>query len=297
MDYELYHDESQEGGYWHGMLLVPIPTKLQLTSLLQLARTNTNYHEPLSLKQVDDVGRVYNCADAWIQIGVAALMSRTKGEPHQLFIGKRTKGRKEYSLFEGIIGAKFIVFRERDRHSTMVGHPDHASKIETTLRMGLKGGLHFLGSDNAPIRIAKMHFDGHQHYGRHLDRERIVERLTGLRAYCSLDSRDDLIDDRTGNHARKDPQEYDECQLLQLTDLLIGSFRTVLGQQTQEVHNTLAYPVKTLVTRYREGYARMLNSRWSGSICMSQCYLENRAWKFETIEYPPNQSGQLRLPF
>lgn len=23
MDYDLYHDESQEGGYWHGMLLVP----------------------------------------------------------------------------------------------------------------------------------------------------------------------------------------------------------------------------------------------------------------------------------
>ncbi len=23
MDYDLYHDESKEGGYWHGMLLVP----------------------------------------------------------------------------------------------------------------------------------------------------------------------------------------------------------------------------------------------------------------------------------
>jgi hypothetical protein len=297
MEYELYHDESQEGGYWHGMLLVPAPTKVQLIAMLQLARTNTNYHQPLSLKKVYRKGRVYSCADAWIQIGVSALMSRSKGRLHQLSMGMRPKGRWEYSLFEGTIGAKFVVFRERDRHSTMAGHPDRASKIETTLRMGLKGGLHFFGSDCAPIRIAKMHFDGYEHYGRHLDRERIIERLTGLREYCSIDPRPDLIDDRTSDHTRKDSQEYDECQLLQLTDLLIGCFRTVLGPQTSEIHGELAYPVKELVKKYQEGPARMRNSRWCNSMCISQCYLENQVWKFETIEYVVNHPRQLGLPF
>ena len=37
MEYELYHDESKENGYWHGMLLVPVTKKSELVALLELA--------------------------------------------------------------------------------------------------------------------------------------------------------------------------------------------------------------------------------------------------------------------
>ncbi len=30
MEYELYHDESKEEGFWHGMLLVPVAHKGKL---------------------------------------------------------------------------------------------------------------------------------------------------------------------------------------------------------------------------------------------------------------------------
>ena len=56
MDYELYHDESKEGGFWHGMLLVPIVKKHTLLNLLSQARENTNYSEPISIKQVRKQG-------------------------------------------------------------------------------------------------------------------------------------------------------------------------------------------------------------------------------------------------
>jgi hypothetical protein len=33
-----------------------------------------------------------------------------------------------------------------------------------------------------------------------------------------------------------------------------------------------------------KGYARMKNSRWFNSICISQCFLADGKWQFETIE-------------
>jgi hypothetical protein len=274
MDYELYHDESKEGGFWHGMLLVPVDKKHKLMELLSQARENTNYSEPISIKRVKTQNRIYDCAFSLVQIGVASLRSRTKGQPYPIFLGKRYSGKKQYPpRFEGVTGAKFILFCERDNLERMSSHPDYGSKVETTFRMGLKGGLHLLGNPDEVIHIEKMHFDGHEHYARHLDRDRIVGRLVGLRSYCSISSSDDLIDDRAGNHKKNDCQEYDDCQLLQLTDLLIGCFRTVLGTATRPIHKELSYPVKSIVDRYQEGYARIQNSRWRNGFCMSQCYL------------------------
>jgi hypothetical protein len=299
MDYELYHDESQVGGYWHGMLLVPIPNKSLLCDYLHQARQNTGYSEPISLKKVRGQGRLYDCVDAWIQLGVAALMSRTKGEAYPIFLGQRNaRRRKQYDFFKHCIGAKFVLFCERDNLAKMVKHADHASKVETTFRMGLKGGLHYLGAQDEVIRIEKIHFDGYEHYHRHLDHGRIVGRLTGLRDYCSISLRQDLIDDRSGNHKRPDSQPYDDCQLLQLADLLVGCFRTVLQQQGNPFHQKLAYSIQQLISRYQEGYARMRNSRWFNSFCMSQCYLESGSWRFDTIECE-RQIGilQMTLPF
>jgi len=275
MDYEVYHDESKVQGYWHGILLVPVAKKQVLLQLLSQARQNTQYIEPLTVKKIKKYGHIYNCADSWVQIGVAALMSRTNNQPHPIFLGCKIRGQKDYSLFKSVVGAKFILFKYRDNLEKMTGHLDYGSKVETTFRIGLKGGLHLLGDRSERIHITRMHFDGYKHYRRHLEHNRIIERLEGLRDYCSVSTAADIIDDRSSNHKKTDCQEYDDCQILQLTDLLIGCFRTVLtpGIQTNEVHRKLAQPVKELVNRYRQGSMRMQNSRWRNTFCMSQCYL------------------------
>lgn len=296
MKYALYHDESLEGGYWHGMLLVPTSQKSQLVELLVQTRRNVGYYDPVSIKKVRERGKIYDCADSWVQIGTAALRSQTKDRPYQIFLGQHEKGQKVYvSRPINCSGAKFILFCERDQHQQMQNHPDYASKVETTFRMGLKGGLHYLGSDEEPFHIERMHFDGHEHLRRHLDTSRIVGRLNGLRAYCSISSSDELIDDRSSDHRRSDAQTYEDCQLLQLTDLLIGSSRTVLGQCTREIHREIARPVRAILQRYREGYARMQNSRWRNSLCMSRCYLLSSQWCFETIAYREGTSKQLEM--
>jgi hypothetical protein len=279
------------------MLLVPIHGKRQLLKYLAAVRENIGYSHPLSLKKVKKKGVIYACAESWVQVGVVSLMSRVRGRPEGIHLGLRERGRRQYSQFREKIGCKLIVFRERDDHAEMKWHRDYGSKVETTFRMGLKGGLHFLGSDAEPIHIVKMHFDGHKHYCRKVDRERIIGRLNSLRNYCSVAEQEDVIDDRASDHRKADSQEYGDCQLLQLTDLLIGCFRTVLGKATRDVHLEVSRPVKALIDRYLQGYARMQNSRWRDAFCLSQCYLESGQWEFETIQYErKTEASQLELP-
>jgi hypothetical protein len=284
MDYELYHDESLEGGYWHGILFVPAWKKQEYIELLAGARKNLRYENKLGIKNVKQRGRVYDCASAWLQIGLACLRSSTKGKPMRAFLGRRDEMREmKYENIDAF-GMKFILFRERDAHKTMDGRLDHASKIETTFRFALKGGLHRFGSEEEPIRVTKIHFDGYEHMQRNIDQQRIIGRLDGLRPYCQIDTHAGVIDDRHSDHDKPDAQEPDDCQLLQLTDLLIGSFRTSLGYKTREIHAELSRPVKTLLDAYNQGPARMRNSRWFNSFLLSQCYLEENRWHFEPIK-------------
>jgi hypothetical protein len=293
--YELYHDESKEEGYWHGMLLVPIDKKDLLLKYLNASRLNTGYLSPIGIKKVKKHGRIYDCAESWIQLGVAALISQLKGTTVPVSLAERIRGKKQYINFRTLIGAKFIAFREKDNLSKMSEFLDYGGKVETTFRMGLKGGIHFLANENEPISIKKMHFDGYEHHKRHIDYDRIVNRLYGLRSYCSIVESGDLIDDRTSNHTRVDSQCYEDCQLLQLTDLLIGCFRSVLIKQTRKIHKELSYPVESIIRRYFAGYARMSNSRWRNSLCISQCYLHSGCWKFETFNFQKKNEQQLPL--
>lgn len=292
-DYELYHDESKKVGYWHGLFLVPTHKKELIIDYLHRARNYTGYSFPVSLKRIRKRGKLYDRANSWLQIGIGSLRSQTKSQKYPIFLGEKENYHYLYPYFEHHIGTEFILFRETKSHKEMNNFPDHASKIETTFRMGLKGGLHLLGRDDEYLHITRIHFDGYEHYQRHVDTDRVRGRLKGLRDYCSISNDRELIDDRSSDHRKDDCQDYEDCQLLQLTDLLVGSFRTVLGATPNEIHRSIVHPVRELVNRYRQGYARMQNSRWRNSFCMSQCYLDDGSWKFEAIEYELND---LQLP-
>jgi len=288
MRYELYHDESQLDGFWHGMLLVPVNQKKKLIELLELARMNTRVDGKLSLKRVKKKNRIYSCAYSWITIGVASLAQKFGNYNPQIYLGELVRNQRIYHFLDSEIGAKFILFCERDAHNQMVGYPDHASKIETTFRIGVKGGLHYLGCEESPIEIVKMHFDGHEHYQRHLDKARIVGRMKGLRDYCSIVDNQGLIVDGSSDENALNSQSHEDCQLLQLTDLFVGGFRNLLSNAQNPIHKEIAQPLAIIKKKLDKGYARMKRSRWFRSICISQSFLENGQWRFSDIEIIPS---------
>ncbi len=294
--YELYHDESKEAGYWHGMLLVPVRHKSKLLENLVLAREHHRYKSALSIKKLKPgKSRLVSLAECWVNLGVWSLIQSTKGQRYPVYLGKKEKAQKYYHQLDDKVGAKFIVFRDCNRHTELENYSDYGAKIETSFRIGLKGGLHFLGDEQNKILVDRIHFDGYEHYQRHVSRERIVNRMNGLRSYCQINSIPDIIDDRCSDHQKKDSQLYEDCQLLQLTDLLVGSFRIILTRYQESVIKQVLRPSKMLIDEYKKGYARMKNSRWFGGYCISQCELKNGEWSFSTIDYEPPQSDQLSM--
>jgi len=294
MDYDVYHDESKEAGYWHGILLVPQKTREQLVDKLQKLRDNTGYKGVIQLKGLDKTGgKRYRCTRAWLSLGVAALIQNLKGTRYPFYTGMDARN-PGFDLLEAVIGAKFILFKVRDDHRDMEGYRDYGAKVETTFRMGLKGGLHLFADETSLVSVRSFHFDGHEHYRRRIDATRIIERLGTLRQQVHV-SQDAPIDDRSSDHTKGDCQEYDDCQILQLTDLLVGGFRTVLGYRSNEAQGEVSKPLCELADRWHDGYARMKNSRWFKGFCISECYLENGEWNFTDI-HTKVPDTQLTLP-
>lgn len=301
MDYDIYHDESKEAGYWHGVLLVPRDSRQKVLEYLATIRKGTRFNRPLSFKDVKCPGARFQCCRAAVQLAVFAMIQDMKGSAENVLIGSRcydrTTGRQatDYRAVVTIREAmrlKFIVFRERDAHKFLDPDGDfldYGAKVETTMRMGLKGGLHMMFDENNPVAICSIHLDGHQHYRRHVDINRLIGRLKmGLRDYCTI--ADDIsVDDRSYDQREVDgARSYDDWQFLQLTDLLIGSFRTVLADKKNEFQDQVAEPVKMLVDKWKAGRRRMESSRWYRGFCISQCYLDGGSWKFETLPSKEN---------
>ena len=299
MKYCLYHDESKIDGYWHGMLLVPTGEKTHLVDLLSKVRDNTGYRFPLGIKNVkQSSGPIFTCAEAWLLLAVGAMRTKVGNEVFPVHYGKRKKSVVNLEPFDECLGLKFILFRSLDDHQSMELLKTHAQRVETSFRIGLKGGMHYLGTTDHRIDIVNMHFDGYEHYGRHIDYDHIIGRLQGLRDYCDVPIDRKNIHDHTSDHRKQPQSEYADCQLLQLADLLIGAFRTRLGHRTRECHRAFADIAALPLEAYQRGYVGYKNSRWSSSFWMSQCQIVDGEWQFSTLEYESkNASSQMDLGF
>jgi len=288
MDYDLYHDESKVDGYWHGILLVPRNTRKQLLSSILEVRDNFGFQDPITFKGLKAKGKKYFLIQSWLSIAAVSLIQFRKNQIMPYYSGKiifnSSRRSVETKEFISIVGCKFILLRIEDDHKNFNNswYSDYASKIETSLRIALKGGLHFLGDNENKITIKSLHLDGHEHYQRNVDIDRIIMRLSGLKEYCTI-CENVFIDDRTGNHIKENCQEYSDCQLLQLTDLLIGAFRTQLGSSTNIIQTEVSKQVKKLVEKWYAGPARMKNSRWNRGIALSQAQIEKGKWKFSNF--------------
>jgi hypothetical protein len=226
-----------------------------------------------------------------LHLGIAALIQNLKGERYPIFTGDdgRSPG---YALLERVIGIRLVIFLVREAHSDLSGS-DHGAKVETTFRMAFKGGLSLFSRWGEEISVRSVHFDGYEHYQRHVDRTRIVNLIGAIPPSVTI-PKAIVVDDRTSDHRRSNCQEYDDCQLLQLTDIFVGGFRTVLARATTEVHYEVCKPLAELSKRWLQGPARMKNSRWCNAFSIRQAYLSDGQWEFADIT-PTNEEKQPRL--
>jgi hypothetical protein len=209
------------------------------------------------------------------------MVQNLKGRRHFVPTG-RAGQRTEFIPFTDTIGARFVLFRMNSASKALTLCDDDVSRVETTFRIAFKGGLRLFLSMGVRMCVRSLHFDGHKHYGRRLDRHRILRDVESDGIEIPHDI---LIDDATSDHREEQCQPYDDCQLLQLTDVLVSGFRTVLGQATSEAHRQVCMPLAELADKWNRGRKGFSNSRWGTGFCISEGSIDEQGqWQFSHIE-------------
>ena len=298
--YDIYHDESQEESYWHGFLFVPRKSRQYLLNLLLESRKNINWEEPISFKQIGNrQGKKSpkTClVSSWLTIGLAALQQQKFEKLRVPFsLGGSPPIYKSHIEFP--IRCKFVVFKECDKHRKMFYNLSTLACIETTFRMGIKGGMHRLFSDKDPIIVGNVFIDGDEHYirkfGRSFDVNRSLKRLAEeKRGYVSFLENTQLIPQRSNHKKIESGQDFDDSQLLQLCDILLGGVRLhSYCPDNKKLKHYISLPCCELLKRNTNKHFITKHSRFSNGFSLSEAWLnKDEEWGFSPLKIEEDMS-------
>lgn len=275
----VYHDESKRvfKNVWaHGLLFVPESASAELLSRLwEVRRRHGCEHKKLQFADISG-GRIC-AADGslaireWIQHGVEALRHKRS----QVF-------RPPLKCKLGVIF--FSTSLDLDMYGGEAKDERMLRYFETVLRMLLKGCAHYLyGADNK-LRIKGIVTDG-EPWRRGLDETRILEPLAlEAREYVDIDSTA-YIEGIVSDHTARNCVDRDRAQLLQLTDLLLGSvihscFRDLKRGSKKEV---IIRPVREMLQK-RERGRNFQRSGHYRAFAISFAHVEKDQWNFQQVD-------------
>lgn len=286
-EYEIYHDESKDGGYWHAFLFIPVDRKQLLIDYLKKFKNDINANvKDISFKGVSlkakknhDKPRIIRY---WISFCVAALQQQKCVQFPPCYYSLKNKIEKLNQL----IGAKLVILRIDNNHNDMFEHMDNLSRIETTMRMGMKGGLHGLFFEDEKIIINQFYIDGNEHYigcyGRDLDNDNILKRL-------SVELKENILFKDNCEIFPVAKKDYDsnnsERLLIQLTDLMLGAIKFMnTNNDFKSIRYWMSGSLSTLLDRDQNNYVRMKESRFFKGFLISGAKIIDGIWNFYPLE-------------
>ena len=288
-EYEIYHDESKENGYWHCFYFIPVERKKEITNTLLTIKNNIcPSAEDVSFKKLTKKKKIHhgipNIINSWLSYAVATLHQNNK-RPIYYYLNSL---KKHPAKLEDPICAKLTVLRIEDNHKNMYQSLDELTRIETTMRIGIKSGLHGLFF-NEPVSIKNFYIDGEEHYiglyNRTLDYNRIIKRLNSeLRQNIKIDEKCKIIP-----IARKESHPNNPNRILiQLADILVGGIRYFLFKEKSNPNRAKDYAIESIAKLLLErgdysNIARMSNSRFYRAFLISNAKIENGKWKFNWL--------------
>jgi len=307
--YDIYHDESKEEAYWHGFLFVPRSERKCLLDLLTKSRKGINWYKPVSFKEINKrTGRGsprVQLVESWLSIALASLQQqKLLSLPVPFYLCGNP--RCYIQRLDRLIRCKFVIFKEKDKHKKLFSGLDGLSCIETTFRMGIKGGIHCLFNDEEPITIGNVYIDGDEHYIRHFGRRFDVKRslrrfAVERRSYVGFIFGAKLIPQRSDHRRIKSTQNVDDSQFLQLCDILLGGIRFhSYCPDSRNIKYQISLPCVSLLERDTNNRFRMKQSRFFNSFTLGEAWLENDEWKFAQLKLGEDKAfpkvTQLQLP-
>jgi hypothetical protein len=265
--------------------------------LLKEARNNSGWQDVISFK---DVGKRQGfrsprtrLVHSWLTIGLAALQQQKFKELPVPFSLSGTPPIYKTCL-DTPIGCKFVVFKERDSHKKMFCDLSTLCCIETTFRMGLKGGAHRLFSESNPVKIGNVFIDGDEQYiglfGRTFDVDRTLSKfIQESRDYVGFIDGAKLIPQKSDHSSIKEGQNPEESQFLQLCDILLGGVRHHCQNcDGQTIRHRISLPCRELVKR-DDGVYFNQNSRFLNGFSLREAWIgEDNCWDFAPLKIKEN---------
>ena len=296
--YDVFHDECKEDGFWHCFIFISRETQKILFNLLQIPRKNLQYYE---LIHFGDISRRYKnhnpkarLIKSWCSILLYAIQQQ-KIEA-QLYLGHKNSKPIHKLIKSGNnrIANKLIIFREKNGDQDMYDSMSKSKKIETTFRMGIKGGTHFL-FPNKEILIGNVYIDSSKRaFEENFNTNNILERF-------KIESNKNVFFEDNSKIIPVDKKDYEKnepiSEFMQLADVVVGGIRTQKLKMTNfHARYEATYQLKNLLEKETENFARMAKSRYRKGFALSDAFIKNKQWEFENMHIDSNQSNQLELP-
>lgn len=283
--YDIFHDECKEDGFWHCFIFIPQKNKRKLFDLLQEPRKNLNYWKTIHFSNLGQRCESFSprirLIKSWCTILLFSIQQQ-KIEAH-LYLGHKDK-KPIYDLKRNDnckIGAKLVVFRKKGGHKDVYKTKSRCGKIETTFRMSLKGGTHFLFYDEE-VKIGNIYIDSpKEDFEKNFDSGNILDSFKN-------ESKENIFFTEDSKIVPVDKKSYRINDLIsefmQLADIAVGGTRyQKLRIIDFKAKFEATYPLKELLEKETENFIRMKNSRYYKGFALSEAYIENGEWKFKDL--------------
>ena len=267
-DVFVYHDEIKEANgrniWGHALLFIPEKKKINLYNDLQEIRNKTKCNSKLHFSDISPSVYTpkYECAKQWIELGEHYLKRRNGCKLGIIFFDKSSAN---LSLYKGEKKEKQLRF------------------VETVLRIILKGSVHFLYNKDWQVKLLGIITDGNP-WHRKLDKERILDELLDeVRDYVVISPNAEIFA-VFSDHKDERCDDPVSANLLQLTDLLLGSvtqcfFRLQKAGDKKEI---IVRPIREMLDKIKRG-KNFKNSSHFKSFSISKATIINGKWNFEPL--------------
>jgi len=295
--YDIFHDECKEDGFWHCFIFVPRGKQKELFNLLQKPRNSLNYYDSIHFRNINHKCKSYSprirLIKSWCSILLYAIQQQKICAV--LYLG-HNKNKPIYEFKKANadkIGARLVIFREIMGHQDMYQRMSGSSKIETTFRMGVKGGTHFFFPAKE-VRIGNIYIDSSKKsFEENFDSQNMLNRFKN-------ESNENIFFIANSKIAPIDKKDYKAgdsiSEFMQLADIAIGGIRTQKLTMTNfPARYKATYPLKEKMKKETENYARMTESRYCKGFALSDAWIENEKWNFEDMHVNVNQNNQQKL--
>lgn len=279
-DYEIYHDENKENRIAHGYLLVPVRVKEKLLQEIEKIRERYNLDSKLHYSTL--TGKVENIKHKAVR-DLLYIM-------HDAF---RTKRYARSMWGNQPPRCKFVLFVKKNINKMSSGYftgfntsrnEIDIRKIETLLRIGLKGGLHYLFDENNKIKISGFFTDGLA-WHRPFDKNRICQRLyEHKRNFVDFDPSLN-INPIISDHKDERCSDYNRAQLLQACDCVLGAFiNCIFGGRQDSYKTKVAQPIRLIMEKHKKRKGNVKHSGHYRCFTITQSSLVEGKWSYKSLE-------------